>query len=232
MSEIKNEYLLDNSAWVALSSDQAHLGLGNDLAKRYFPDVWQLIVLPDYQPANFKALEEIVAIEEIVFGGDFPQSAFPPNWQVLETVTILQMVGPQSIDQPTTNIEPSLLTAQDLPDIMALINLTHPGPFESRTLEMGAYWGIFEANRLIAMGGERMSVANFCEISAVCTHPDYQGRGYARFLVCHLMQNMFERGQIPFLHVVSTNTNAIALYKSLGFTTRLEFPFYVFKRLA
>ena len=114
------------------------------------------------------------------------------------------------------------LSASDVPDMVDLVTLTQPGPFEARTIELGTYLGVREGGRLIAMAGERMHFEGHTEISAVCTHPDHQGQGLAGLLVDCLVTDINGRGEVAFLHAASTNTTAISRYQSLGFTIRRQ----------
>jgi ribosomal protein S18 acetylase RimI-like enzyme len=72
------------------------------------------------------------------------------------------------------------------------------------------------------MAGERMHAAPWREISAVCTHPQSQGRGLAGRLMRHLVRRQRARGERPFLHVMASNVGAIALYRRLGFEVYRE----------
>jgi predicted GNAT family acetyltransferase len=111
------------------------------------------------------------------------------------------------------------LGGDDVPEMLALAELTQPGPFGPRTLELGRYIGIRVDRRLAAMAGERMRPDGATEISAVCTHPDFTGRGYARALMTPLMADAFAAGRRPILHV-KTENGAKRLYERLGFTVR------------
>jgi predicted GNAT family acetyltransferase len=104
--------------------------------------------------------------------------------------------------------------------MLNLVELTKPGPFAKRTPELGSYLGIREAAKLVAMAGERLKPFGYTEISAVCTHPDYQGRGYASSLVSILIRRITKRNETPFLHVRTENVNAIRVYEKLGFKIR------------
>jgi len=104
--------------------------------------------------------------------------------------------------------------------MVELAKLTEPGPFRKRTSELGAFFGIFENDRLLAMTGQRMHVPGFTEVSAVCTHPDARGRGYARTLIATVMRDILAQNRTPFLHVFAHNTSAIRVYEALGFTQR------------
>jgi predicted GNAT family acetyltransferase len=120
----------------------------------------------------------------------------------------------------------------DLEEMIALVELTQPGPFARRTPEMGRYIGIRDGGRLVAMAGERMHLDGYTEVSAVCTHPDHRGRGYARMLVSEIGRGIVERGETPFLHVYATNAVAIATYEKLGFASNGLRRFTFLKRLA
>jgi predicted GNAT family acetyltransferase len=76
-----------------------------------------------------------------------------------------------------------------------------------------------------------MWVGGFREVSAVCTHPDAQRRGYARSLVGRVVNGMLRAGQTPFLHVESSNLQAIATYRALGFTARAQYPLLYTRRI-
>ena len=115
--------------------------------------------------------------------------------------------------------------------MLELVEKTHPGPFMPRTIELGCYFAIWQEGELAAMAGERFHVPGYHEISAVCTHPDFQKRGYARQLILQLIHKIQSEGDIPFLHVVPENKGVIALYEALGFKQRMEIPLYALKRL-
>jgi predicted GNAT family acetyltransferase len=103
-----------------------------------------------------------------------------------------------------------------------LATLTKPGPFDRRTIELGEYFGYFDGRRLIAMAGERMHAGRLREISGVCTHPDYRGRGLARALMVKLIRREMLRGEQPFLHVMRENSVARPIYRRMGFREYLE----------
>lgn len=124
-------------------------------------------------------------------------------------------------------LEIQKLTLKDVPDMLELVNLTKPGPFARRTIEMGQFWGIRIDGQLVAMTGERLHLPGFCEVSAVCTHPDYQRRGFAQALMTKVCQDISARGEMPFLHVMKENTRAARVYEQLGFIERQQLNGYV-----
>jgi predicted GNAT family acetyltransferase len=119
------------------------------------------------------------------------------------------------------------LTDIHIPQMLALTKLTNPGPFAERTIDFGHYHGIFDGDKLVAMAGQRLHAGNYAEISAVCTHPDHLGKGYAKQLLLHQIHRIKANRETPFLHVRNDNERAINVYKSLGFETRTEIYFYV-----
>ena len=113
------------------------------------------------------------------------------------------------------------LSVADSAEMIELTTLTKPGPFSTRTHELGTYLGIRHAGKLVAMAGERLKVPGFTEVSAVCTYPKHTGHGYARILMSEVMRRIRGRGETPFLHVREDNVRAIALYGRLGFAVRV-----------
>jgi len=112
------------------------------------------------------------------------------------------------------------LGAGDVPAMMELTKLTRPSPFTPRAHELGTFLGIRVDGRLAAMAGERMKPAGYTEMTAICVHPDFRGRGYAQILLGAIARQISARGEIPFLHVFSDNSAAIALYRRQGMEIR------------
>jgi predicted GNAT family acetyltransferase len=107
-----------------------------------------------------------------------------------------------------------------VPEMIALVELTKPGPFGTRTHELGTFLGIKVDGRLVAMTGERMKPGNYTEMTAVCVHPSHRGRGYAQALLGAVGRGIVARGESPFLHVFTSNESAIALYRKQGMKIR------------
>jgi predicted GNAT family acetyltransferase len=125
---------------------------------------------------------------------------------------------------PITDEAPEavLLGPEHASQALELATLTRPGPFGPRTIELGEYFGCFEDLRLVAMAGERMYAGTLREISGVCTHPDFQGRGRARRLMAKLIRRQMQRNETPFLHVMRDNSSAHRLYERMGFRVYRE----------
>ena len=141
----------------------------------------------------------------------------------------LQMILYNKIDYPITE---NIIELDDshYKDLIRLIKLAYPEYFKSKTNTLGRYYGIYKNKRLVAITGERMQTKNFTEISAVITHPDHSGNGYAKQLITHTSKNIFEKNKTPFLHVDETNLGPINLYKKLGFITRRKLKFWKISR--
>jgi predicted GNAT family acetyltransferase len=142
----------------------------------------------------------------------------PGNWQVDRSRWIDQMICEASLAPPP--VAPLLLGTTDVPEMLQLTAATEPGLFLPRTIQMGSYFGIRASDgRLVAMAGERLQSTGFVEISAVCTHPEFRGRGYARDLTTFLASQILAAGKTPFLHVKSEN-GAKVVYQKIGFRLR------------
>jgi predicted GNAT family acetyltransferase len=129
-----------------------------------------------------------------------------------------------------SKIELIELGARDSPEMLELATLTKPGPFGPRTRELGYYVGIRDEGKLVAMAGERLKVPGYTEVSAVCTHPEHTGKGYARMLMLDVMRRIRKHGETPFLHVRQDNTRAVELYERLGFKTRVILHYAILRR--
>jgi len=224
------DHILDNPAFNALNTGNKELAKGGENAK-YFPaDISPFAGLAENTPANFKLLYD-VAPAKSAFGFITPTEInFPEPWDVLQRMDVLQLVCETPARQAAAGEKIVPLGEEHIPAMLALTKLTNPGPFAQRTIDFGHYKGIFDGNKLIAMTGQRLNPSPYAEVSAVCTHPDYLGRGYAAQLILHHVHRIKAASGIPFLHVLSSNTRAINLYKSLGFVTRKEISIYIIKK--
>jgi ribosomal protein S18 acetylase RimI-like enzyme len=223
---------LDNPIWSCLTTRHAHLASSGARARRYLASISPLGALRGDGSDQAAALESAVDAGEdfAVFAPSVP--ALPSNWETLFASRLLQMIRPDRALLTEGDIEVSKLGAEDVPEMLALVDLTKPGPFRPRTIELGYYIGIREGGRLIAMAGERLWIGNHREVSAVCTHPDAQGRGLARLLIARVANRMLRAGETPILHVEWSNKRAIDLYRGLGFSTRNEFALLHTRRLS
>jgi ribosomal protein S18 acetylase RimI-like enzyme len=230
-------HILDNAAWAALTGPHAHLAERVGRAARYALDVSPFTALAD--PAGPRAWDDLAALAgpagprvwddltALVGPGAVTHvtgaRSVPEGWETVQHGQGVQLVDTSLRAEPAP--EAVRLGLDDVPEILDLIALTEPGPFLPRTVELGTYLGIRHRGRLVALAGERLRPPGWTEISAVCTAPDHRGKGLATRLVRAIAAGIRQRGDTPFLHASATNTGAIRLYESIGFTLRRRSEF-------
>ena len=210
------EQLLDNIVWNTLAGPHARFSVGTASARRYAPGFSPIAGFANPSRPDFAALAPFCAPGEHLYY-EAAVGDVPAGWRIEADATMFKMVWegePPQLDEAPDAVP---LGAAHASQALDLATLTRPGPFGLRTIELGDYFGCFDGGRLVAMAGERMRAGPLREISGVCTHPDFQGRGLARRLVRKLLYRQTRRGETPFLHVMSDNTNARALYARMGF---------------
>jgi len=223
---------LENSAWRALTTRQAGLAESLGEARRFVPEISKLGAILAPTEKGFESLAALLRVGETVnLALEAPYQP-RPGLALVYTAPALQMVykGSGSALASRTDVQIVELGAADANEMVELTELTKPGPFSQRTHELGTYLGIKQDGKLIAMAGERLKVPGFTEVSAVCTHPDHIGKGYARILMAEVMRRIADRGELPFLHVRQSNVRAIALYEKLGFEKRILLHHAVLRR--
>lgn len=218
-------HVLDNPIWHALTGPHATLAERAPLAARYLPDVSVFAALPDDPtPEAWHDLRELVGPGGNAFLAS-DHLEVPDGWSVQVAIPCRQMWLPGALSDQA---EPSsaggdsflLLDASDVPDMLALVERTQPGPFVTRTIELGTYLGVRVGDKLVAMAGERLHPPGFTEISAVCTDASHRGKGLASRLVRAIVDGIWARGEKPFLHLTLENEPAHRIYAALGFETR------------
>jgi ribosomal protein S18 acetylase RimI-like enzyme len=220
--EITSEpHPLDAVIWRALTSIHENLAEGDGLARRYPAAIAPFAAMIDMEPASFRSLLVLFGSDEQIALFTTEEVQPPPAFSVVRRASVDQMVLEDvgaCMARPGAPIE--VLGVADGPEMLALVNVTQPGPFGPRTIELGRYVGIRRQGALVAMAGERMRLDGFTEISAVCVEPAQRGHGFAAVLVRSLALSIAARSETPFLHVFTSNDAAIALYRKLGFTLR------------
>jgi GNAT superfamily N-acetyltransferase len=223
-----DEALLDNPAYASLGGAHAWLAQSSGRARRYLPDVAPFLALPiPHSPQDWHDAADLVPPGTLVagrYGADEP----PDGWRAVQAFDLVQMIEQRVVGADCAEAIP--LAAADVPEMLELVAQTEPGPFLSRTIELGDYLGIRRDGVLVAMAGERFRPGGWTEISAVCTRPDHRGQGLASQLVGALIASIQRRFERVFLHVMNTNTGAIRLYEELGFSVRQEVTLSVVTR--
>ncbi|GAA3300275.1 GNAT family N-acetyltransferase [Dactylosporangium vinaceum] len=219
--------ILDNPAWHSLNGPHARFAEAHGSARRYRPDVSVFVGLPDLRDDGvWSDLAALVGpgVEVPVTGAAV---APPADWEPVSQGTGVQMVDDGVDARP--DAEAAVLTADDAEEMRDLVDRTKPGPWRARTFELGTYLGLRRDGRLVAMAGERLHPPGWTEISAVCTDPAHRGQGLAARLVRAVAYNIRSRGDQVLLHAAASNTDAIRLYRALGFRVRRETTFATYR---
>ncbi|MDL2357476.1 MAG: GNAT family N-acetyltransferase [Pseudomonadota bacterium] len=213
--------LLDQIFWHTLTGPHAPYAAGAGAARRYARGFSPIIAFADVARPDFAALAPYCAADEQFYCEGWNGPA-PAGWRIEAEASMFRMVWTRALPAADPAPDALALGAQHAAQAVALAALCRPGPFGPRTIELGDYFGVFDGEQLVAMAGERMHVAGLREISGVCTHPDYQGRGLARQLMAKLAYRQAARAETPFLHVMRGNEAAHQLYLRMGFDDYLE----------
>ncbi len=152
-----------------------------------------------------------------------------PGWEVVHQLDLYQMT---CANPPASAPDSDIISLDDRhrEAMLDLTALVYPAYFRPRTADLGPYYGIFDQGQLVSMAGIRGQMPGFQEISAVCTHPDYRGRGLARRLCQHVIQSVQSMGEICYLHTEFDNLKAQDMYRKLGFEIRTVLPFWILNR--
>jgi ribosomal protein S18 acetylase RimI-like enzyme len=225
---------LDNVIWQALTTRDAQFAESFDEARRFVREVGPLGAFCEHGPRGYASLAGLVGPGGTV--GLFLDAPYEEQagWSFVVGAPLLQMVadnGPAPQAQPDSRMEIVELGTQDSAEMIELTGLTKPGPFGPRTHELGTYLGIRNEGKLVAMSGERLKVPDHTEVSAVCTHPEHTGKGYAGILMTEVMKRIRDRGETPFLHVRQDNVRAIEIYRRVGFRERKLGHFAVLRKV-
>jgi ribosomal protein S18 acetylase RimI-like enzyme len=215
------ERLFANPVWHALQTRHRHFAVCAGDACRYPADVAPFAALAAPTKAALQELHSLLAPGESLWliGERYPQI---PEISLEETIKCLQMVLQEQVTPPGPVSDVVQLSDADAPEMVALTDIAFPGFFRIRTCEMGSYYGVRCGGELIAMGGERLMVDGYAEISGICTHSEHRGKGLAASIIGLLARNHRRDGLASWLHVRSENRHAIELYLRLGFKVARE----------
>jgi GNAT superfamily N-acetyltransferase len=210
------ERIFADPVWHALEMTHRRFAVSLGEARCYLADVAPFAAVSSPTEPALNQLRSLMALGESVwiFGQGHPHV---PGLFLEKTVECFQMALPDSAVLPVSNSEVKRLPDESAPDMVELTGQAFPGFFRDKTCQMGSYYGVRLDGKLIAMGGERMMIDNYVEISAVCTHPAHRGKGYAASIIGQLARDHREDSCVSWLHVSCDNHNAIELYLRLGF---------------
>lgn len=217
MTDLMPEQLFADPIRPALSTAHRHLALGDALAGRYPADVAPFATLAEPGETAMERLRALLTPGEAVWlFGDAYSSV--PGMEIAGQMTLFQMGLPMDIVPPEPSAELVALGAAEAHEMVGLTDIAFPGFFRSGTYRMGSYCGVRAPDgTLIAMGGERLKLHDYAEVSGVCTHPDFRGRGHAESIIWQVVHLQRRAGLRSFLHVTKGNDRAISLYEKMGF---------------
>ncbi|MGO4906533.1 GNAT family N-acetyltransferase [Flavobacterium sp. W20_MBD1_R3] len=214
---------LDNPVWFSLSETHQSFAVDYGSVKFYHPDYCPF---GGFEKGNAisKSIDEYsVMVDSFFIVGEKPELS--DQLKLNKELVCLQMIVYNPINIAIN--EPIIkLTEEHIDVLYKLVNLVQPGYFKKKTALLGNYYGIFKNGELVALTGERMQMNDFIEVSAVVTHPSHTGKGYAKQLVAHSVNEIFKINKTPFLHVIEDNRAAIQLYEKIGFSTRRKISFW------
>jgi predicted GNAT family acetyltransferase len=198
---------------------------------RFEDDVSPFASSIDNNASSLQQLEELIPIDGSVMLLQVGTLACPKHCTFVQQGQGVQMVFSDFNYLPKNTQEPVQLREEDKFEMASLAALTQPGPFLGRTHCLGDFLGIRIDGKLIAMAGERLKHPGYSEISGVCTHPEYTGRGFAGQLSLAKVHQILARNEQPYLHAYANNDSAIKLYSRLGFKHRANVNVAVVERL-
>ncbi|XHC10515.1 GNAT family N-acetyltransferase [Labrenzia sp. ac12] len=232
-NEPSRDSLLKRVVWSALISRHAQFSQGGDLARRFDPAISPFAAAANNSPEALAALAGLIQPgDDRAFILQADDIALPHELEAEITALGVLMVEVSPSAGPSRSTSIVQLDETDVPEMVELAALTKPGPFTARTPELGTFFGIRLDGRLAAMAGSRINLDGYTEVSGICTHPDFRGRGLASELSLHVTEVIRNRGDIPFLHAYADNHGAIALYRKLGFEIWREVNVAVVRRKA
>jgi len=220
---MNDEINLDNPVWHSLSETHHDFALKYNNIRFYHPQYCPFGAIEKGKEHSASLEEYSKLIDNFFIVGEKP--VITNRLHLKKQLICLQMISPVKIES-TKNENIIHLNAAHSDELFKLVNEIQPGYFMKKTFLLGDYFGIFKNGQLVAVTGERMKMKNYTEVSAIVTHPNYRGKGYAKHLIAHTVNKIINQDKQAFLHVAETNISAINLYESLGFITRRKISFW------
>lgn len=217
---------LDNLVWHCLSETHQEFALNYGDLKCYHPDFCPFGSFIGDGDLTPQLAEHLKISGPFFILGNKPR--FSDQVRLKDEFLCVQMVIENPIDRP---IEEEIIpiNGKHEDELFDFMQRFYPSFFKRKTSLLGDYFGIFKANELVAVTGERMQMDGYAEVSAVVTHSSHLGKGYAKQLVTHAVNHIFEKNKIPFLHATADHLKTIELYERLGFKLRRNISLWPFE---
>lgn len=214
-------FILDRPIWSALHTRHAAIAEGDARARRYGEGISQFASARDEEPESLAALAALARPGDTMILAQTGAVGLPAGFRTALSMPLVQMI----LERPVVPVDDARIVRlgwADAEEMLALATLAKPGPFTLKSQALGDFWGVRDGSRLIAMAGERLKQPGYTELSGVCVHPDFRGRGLARRLSQFVSHRIMQAGETPYLHTYAGNTPAISLYESIGFRHRAD----------
>lgn len=228
---------LDRAVWNALNTRLSAFSTADSDARavRIDPQVGVFLSAADSTSESRAHLTDLARRHTgagLVERADGPMvDVLPEGIAVERRIGLVQMTStvltPEKSSGRASDLAFETLTKTDAPAMLSLATLTRPGPFRSKTRELGPFVGIKQDGELVAMAGRRLRVDGFTELSGVCTHPDHRGKGYAAALSRMVVSEIHAAGEAAFLHAFADHDATIAFYRTLGFEVRAPMTYTI-----
>src|SRR4029077_9731300 len=139
---------LDQVIWRALTSCHRDVAEGDHLALRYLAPIAPFAATTDVSTASFQSLLALLPVGDRIALFTLEEIMPPSSFSVIERGFVDQMI---LLKTPSgAGSTPIVrLNARDVPDMLALVDVTHPGPFGPRTIELGQYIGVRREGTLV-----------------------------------------------------------------------------------
>lgn len=231
MPEETKSHPLDNPIWTALNSGSLHFSFGDEKIRFIDRKMGFFVAMPAYEKKDLEQLHDTLELGKRVILFTSHVLDLDSRWLVHNDHEMLQMIGTRSyLDHPECS-EIQALGQSEVAAMLTLTKLTKPGPFFENTFHFGGYFGCFNDGILVSMAGSRLVAGDFTEVSAVCTHPEFQGLGMSKRVLPHVLKYVQKLGKTPFLHLYPENIPALKLYESLGFVSRTLLRVYSLEKV-
>lgn len=222
------DHVLDNPIWESLRSRHRDIAQVEGEVARYPAQIAPFMGVANSDVDTAQALPLLMEPgETTLLLGTVPRVR--QGYELRKLAMLAQMVCEQPVDE-VPGPEIIELGEAHREDVLALTALVYPHYFRPHTMQLGRYFGIYQDGNLAAIIGERMGTHEWREVSAVCTHPDYLGRSYARRMLAMLGNDILSRGLTPYLHVAHENRRAVELYERGGYSLRRDIAFWSLQR--
>lgn len=146
---------------------------------------------------------------------------------------LLMTVEPEEYNPPEI-LPTGRLTTDNLDEVDQFYQVIPAGAWNPRQLDLGPFHGIHHDGILVSVCGTigvYKSSPGVAVIGNLATLPRHQQRGYGTSVLCGVINDLFKHYQYVTLLVESDNSNAIRIYKRLGFTLYATFTIGVCQRI-